>query len=527
MSAPPLPNGTSIVLLVLLGVNYFAPFADLDYTWQIRTGGEIVRTGELRPVETFSYTINADNADTRPPDFEWLYEVVLWAVWSVFGYGGLKLLKTLLVAATLLVVAWHLRRQGVRWHGVALALGLAVFVLTQGWNLRPFYCSTIALLIVAGWLHDHCTGKARLPWALPCVMLLWSNLHPGVIMGQGLLLGAVAWEWLNRWLRWNAPLSDGALRRLTIIGLLGLAATFVAPDPVERLLYPFRPELRHPIMRIFAEMRPLYQLFVEPAVAGPVAVTYLVSALVALTVVLRFRHYRLWEVALLLGLAALANTASRGLQDWLLTMLLLGVPHLVVLLRRAAEHRRRRGAALLLRVDGYCKRLFYSPLLRFQAFWPTVGVLLLAALSLTPPLCWHVPVQEDRSWPSAALDHLEARGYQGRFFAPTNYGTYLAWRLKERGRCYTDTRGFFFPPELLEDSHFVPQLGPDWRRRLDRILDEYPTDYFFLETDGPRGELWRRLKPHVGEPLYLDEEGERVVLLSRGQVRAGLRMLGD
>src|SRR3954468_10222714 len=105
----PLPNGASVVLLAVLAVLYFSPFSDLDYTWQIRTGGEIVRTGELRPVENFSYTING----TRPPDFEWLYEVALWAVWQVFGYGGLKLLKTLLVLAPLVVVAWHLRRQGV------------------------------------------------------------------------------------------------------------------------------------------------------------------------------------------------------------------------------------------------------------------------------------------------------------------------------------------------------------------------------------------------------------------------------
>src|SRR5262249_49804843 len=151
-------------------VNYCAPFADLDYTWQLRTGGEIVRTGELRPVEAFSYTI----AGTRPPDFEWLYEVALWALWEAFGYGGLKLLKTLLVAAPLAVVAWHLRRQGVRWHGVALTLAVAVLVLTPGWNLRPLYCSTIGLLLVAAWLHDHCAGRAPLPWALPLVMLLWA-----------------------------------------------------------------------------------------------------------------------------------------------------------------------------------------------------------------------------------------------------------------------------------------------------------------------------------------------------------------
>src|SRR5260221_1306808 len=111
-------NATSVVLLVLLGMNYFVPFADLDYTWQIRTGGEIVSTGDLRPVEVFSYTM----AGRRAPDFEWLYEVVLWGTWTVFGYGGLKLLKTLLVAAPLFVLGWHLRRCDVGWEGICLAL---------------------------------------------------------------------------------------------------------------------------------------------------------------------------------------------------------------------------------------------------------------------------------------------------------------------------------------------------------------------------------------------------------------------
>ena len=86
---------------------------------------------------------------------------------------------------------------------------------------------------------------------------------------------------------------------------------------------------------------------------------------------------------------------SRGLQDWLLTMLLLAVPHLVVLLRQAADRRRTNaGAALLLRADGFCKRLLYSPLLRFQAFWPAAGLALLAVVSLTPPLGRQVPKQE-------------------------------------------------------------------------------------------------------------------------------------
>jgi hypothetical protein len=399
---------------------------------------------------------------------------------------------------------------------------IAVAVLAPAWNLRPLYCTSLGLLLLCGWLHDHCTGTRPLTRWLPVVMLLWANLHPGVILGQMILAGAIAWEWLNRRLRLNAPLDGTSLRRLTIIGGLGLAATFVSPDPLERLLYPFKPELAHPVMRIFAEMRPLYAVF--PSAPVSVGLTYAVAVLVGLTVVLRFRQYRLWEVATLLGLAGLANLASRSVQDWLLIMLALGVPHLAVLLRRAASGGRRRAwVVALLRLDGTAKRLLHSGWFRFQPRWLAGVALLLAVVSLVPPLARALPAREDPDLPCAAVDRIEQLGLSGRFFGPPDYGSYLTWRLGERARSYTDTRGFFFPPVLLEDSHYVPQLGPDWRRRLDRILDDYATDYFLLETAGPRGAFWRRLAPLLDNPpLHADGVA---VLLTAAQVRAGVAKL--
>src|SRR5207237_5980148 len=105
------PNLFSILLIVLLTTNYVVPFADLDFTWQIRTGEQIVRTGSLQPRDAFTYTITG----RQVPEFEWLYEVTLWSIWSVFGYGGLKLLKTILVATPFLLLSLRLRKEGVLW----------------------------------------------------------------------------------------------------------------------------------------------------------------------------------------------------------------------------------------------------------------------------------------------------------------------------------------------------------------------------------------------------------------------------
>ena len=130
-------------------------------------------------------------------------------------------------------------------------------------------------------------------------------------------------------------------------------------------------------------------------------------------------------------------------------------------------------------------------------------------------------MQNSSEWPVAALDWMETQGMHGRFFSPPDYGSYVCWRLGERARCYVDTRGFFFPGLLVEDSHYLPQMTAGWEARLDRVLDK-GTDYFLLETWGARGQLWQALEPHVPQPLFCDQ---RTVLLSADQVRQAAQQL--
>jgi hypothetical protein len=511
------PNMSSISLAVLLSVSYLGMMGDLDWAWQVRTGQLIVETGSLRPAESFSYTIHG----AQIHDFEWLYEVSIYFVWNVLGMGGLKFLKMAAIVLPLILLGWRLKREGVRWHGIALSFALAVWLLSGGWNLRPMVCSTVGLFLVAWWLHDHCVGKRLLTWWLPAVMLLWSNLHPGVISGQGLLLGAIGWEWLNRWLKFNTPLDWARLRRLTIIGGLGFLAAFVSPDPIDRLLYPFRPELAHSVQMNFVEMRPLYT-FIDMLPTVTIA-AYLLTGCVLATVLLKPRQFRGWEIALLAVLTLLVNLAIRCIQDWALIMLAVAVPKMRDLLAELARTDRRCWRArVLLKTDRFCRRLLDSKMFRFQPCWPVAVAGLFLLITLIPPLANRLPMQRAPFWPVEAVKYAEEQGLHGRFFATPDYGTYIGWRLKAKGLVYTDTRGFYFPPELLEDSLLIPVQGADWRARLDRVLNKYDTDYFLLDSTGARGALWRELQPFIDKPLSLDE---KCVLLSADQVREGMKKL--
>jgi hypothetical protein len=223
---------------------------------------------------------------------------------------------------------------------------------------------------------------------------------------------------------------------------------------------------------------------------------------------------------MLLGLAGLANLAVRSLQDWVILMLAVATPHLARMLADAARHDRRRAwVARLLRLDASCKRIFGGAMMRLQPVWLGAAVAGLLMVSFIPPLSRQMPLQDAPEWPAAAVDRIAQLGLEGRFFAPPDYGSYLTWRLGKRVQVYTDTRGFFFPPVFLEDCIIVPAATEDWRRRLARVLDEYGTDYFLLETTGVRGELWRLLQTKIAEPFYLDAQ---TVLFSAAQLRYAL-----
>ena len=243
---------------------------------------------------------------------------------------------------------------------------------------------------MTGLLRDHCAGRRPLPVWLPVVMLLWANLHPGVITGQVLLACAIAWEWINRRWRLNPPLDRAAAWRLTWVGGLGLAATFALPDPIERMLYPFHGEVWHPVQRLFTEIRPLHTFLLTPPYATNL--TLVVFALVLVTVVFRFRQYRLWELGLLAGMTWLAFRSVRSMMDWLLLMLALGVPHLTALLRQWLWAWRRKPAGAALRSFNRGLRALNGRTLQPQWFWPAATCAVLVVLSLIPPVARRMPV---------------------------------------------------------------------------------------------------------------------------------------
>lgn len=500
-------------MLFALVVVFFRPPFDLDFCWQIRTGERILATGELRQPEAFSYTI----AGKIIPDHEWLYEAGLAVAWRSAGDAGLKLARVVMFFAPIAILAWQLRQRGVPDYATALAMIACVLIFFFFERLRPLVCSTIGLQLVSGWLHDHCHGRRRLDWKLPVCMLLWGNLHPAVIMGQALILGAIAWEWLS-YFRWRCT-ELGRVKSLTCWGLVGVAATLIAPAPLDRLLYPFAPELRDSAQLLFVEIKPPWHFLTS---SYAVWLAMIMAIVYGVVLALRWRQLRGWEWALVAGVTALALMAVRGVGDWLMITTALAVPQIGPLLLDATKSRRwHKLARPFVRLDRTLRRVFSGAMLRVQPGWLLIGFGLMVAVALLP---WgeRLPNRENADWPREAVDWVAAEQLPTpspwKVFSGGNEGAYMIWRLDGRARVYADTRGFYYPGELLADSYHLSSASPGWQARLSRALDK-GSEYFLLPI---KSGLWETLQPHIKQPLHRDS---KYVILSAAQVRDAAQMI--
>ncbi|HLW65309.1 MAG TPA: hypothetical protein VKS79_08320, partial [Gemmataceae bacterium] len=493
-------------------------------------------TGQIGQPDTFSYTI----AGKELPDHEWLYEVLLALVWKGAGDGGLKFVRVCLYIAPLLILARQLRQRGVPDYSAGCFLLLAGFTLFWFERLRPLVCTTICLQLVSGWLYDQSRGRRPLDWKLPVTTLLWGNLHPAVIMGQFLIGGAIILELARYWCGWKdaderVPRKPGTtIENLTLWGMIALAASMICPAPINRFLYPFSPELRHPIQRMFVEIMPTWQFLwhnrgMQTALAWMVVVLAIIFTALMLR---RYWHFRAWEWALYICLLGLAVTAVRAIGDWLLVSMALIVPQLGRWLRETVQSRQRGPFfPVLVQLDRQMKSVGSGALFRPQWQWPVLSmtVLLLLALVVPPHL---LPNRQYEETPRATVDWIQGDPLPSsppwKIFTGSNEGSYLNWRLDGRARVYTDTRGFYYPGELLEDSFYLPREEAEYNVRLQRVL-AYGTQYFLLpmdDADGVEFQFWKSLKPYCSTPLYMDDltgPGPHYVLLTRAQVIEGVQ----
>lgn len=211
--------------------------SDPDYFWHLSAGQFIWENKALPSTDVFSYTF----ANKPWVLHEWLFEIVLFGVYSLAGASGVKLFTTAFAIATVLVAYFMAKRLlGKPYWAFFLAL-IFFFQIVPNVSPRPQLITFLLFAIYLRILVDFkYFADVRKLWLLPAFMVIWVNSHGGYVAGLVLILLFTACEWLMFILQQQRDaVYKQRLKKLTVIAVITIAATLLNPYFIDHWIYPF------------------------------------------------------------------------------------------------------------------------------------------------------------------------------------------------------------------------------------------------------------------------------------------------
>jgi hypothetical protein len=501
MSASPGTRPTGFAAATAAVIGFFAaavlpratwPLIDGDVWWHIRAGEEVLRTGRIPNVDTWSI-VGAGRPWTSQ---DWLANVIL-ALGERMGAWGQTALSFLFGAFTLLAfwILWRaiaIRLPAVGWASriVWLSVGLLLAGPVMGVRVQ-----VLDLLMATGvvWVLWRYQVDPRRRWlvALPVIAALWANLHAGwvllFLLGGAVLVGEAVDRVLRREAAGQPPLTWPQLGYLAIAILASAAALALNPNGVALYTYPFD------TVGITALNRYVMEWF--PADLGSIFGWLLLGFVVVgvLPVFIFARHrLRTSDALILVGLTVMAWQAIRFL---LIVGPIGGAIVAVVLSPVISESRLGRGTAAVLarlaRPAGGTRGTVNAAL---------AGLLLVlgigvALLRTSPPA---QSAEIARVLPAGAVTWMEANDPGNRIFNRYEWGGYIGEHRPQQP-IFMDGRADVYGDALLQMYVGIIGLHGDPQVTFDR----YGIDYAVFPPDTPLAGWfdasagWKR--------VYLDE----------------------
>lgn len=486
------------------------PIPPHDFWWHMATGREIVASGAVPAVDSFSYTRAGE------PFFNqsWLAQLLMYGLHAL---GGVPLLvafqAALLAGAYGLLLRLCVRRTGAARLSAGFIMAATMPASFDNWIVRPQTYALplfIAFLYVLDrWRADAGGGGPAARWRrsglwlLPLLGAIWVNLHGSFVLGGALVALTFAGEAAERWWQARRAEAEWASRP---VGR--------AEDVLERPAPPRRPPLSDLLLAgalVGASwlLNPggLAVLGYVRGLLGSSAVTRLVTEWAPPTI--RDPNSLLFFLFITLGIAILAYSRRRP-----------PLPEMLVA-----------GAFLWLGLSAVRNNIWFTaaatPLLVAQlASWrdqaarparPFQGLPALNAavigvfvLMLALALPWVKPALDlppqlgaltDAETPAAAVERLRADPARpARLFHAMGYGSYLIWAAPEQ-KVWIDPRIELYPFEQWLDYQRL-SAGEG----AAELLGRYRIDGLLLSLEEQAGlAAFARERPQEWELRYEDD----------------------
>jgi len=224
--------------VALAAILAFRRIDDFDTWWHLASGRFIAQHHAIPHTDVLSFTVPT-NAWVN---LQWLYDLLLYALFSIAGPSGLVIASAACFVATFALLARHLARHVGPVASTLLMLWVAATV-NERFLIRPEMASFPLLAAVQLVLADGRRNPARLRWLVP-LMIVWANMHSLFILGVAAIASAIGGALVAEtsilpasWRHDSAWPADSR-RALLRWGAAAVGATLVNPYFVRALFLP-------------------------------------------------------------------------------------------------------------------------------------------------------------------------------------------------------------------------------------------------------------------------------------------------
>jgi len=420
-SKPILAWGMLLFTLVVTGVYLSRPLYDPDFYWHLKTGQWIWQNTSLPLLDPFGVPPLAESSPRTAFILTsyWLDQLILYAFYSLAGMPGIIMFRWMVAGLSLLICcAWTNVRNGAVTAVIAVGtIQLLEFYFIERPQFVSFACFGALLVVLFRFLEepsDRSLWGTLVPLAL--VMVVWSNMHGGFLIGQAVLIYCVIAEGFKFFHSSLAPLSARNYRILLISSIAALLASCVNPNAIN--LFGYLPTIfdsdnyanknileEMPLFRYFAETHD-YTIFIYIASIVLTAGSLLVS---------KQRKNITW-------VGILAGTAFMGSQHMRLMPFFLVSAMIFMTRFFEKEHAAIKGRVVLVSM------LTVTTLYCVGDEIPRIFEV--ARSGWVPGS--HYPVQ--------AADFIAGNNIRGNIYTTMDWGGYMIWRAGAETRIFHDSR---------------------------------------------------------------------------------------
>ncbi len=484
---------------------------DPDFWWHLKTGEYIYQTKSLPLTDPFAYTsLPKDPVHPESKRIKfiltqyWAAQILMYKIFESFGFQGIIVLRALVLTLLIMLTYKAIRRQGTgTLLSILMLLPLAQILLSfQGERpqLFSFLFSFIIIFLLTGYINRNLNRQDNLTLKLkallylvpiPLIMLLWTNLHGGFILGLAVFSSYLFSETIKFYLkRPGQTLNPPSLKILYAVFILTVIISLANPNGYNVIPVLFEFEKGLYSKTITESMSPFLQI--KLGFNQPELITFFILlACNILLFIVNFRRLNLTDIVLFSGLAIMSLSAARFIPFF--------AP--VALINISCY-----GSTMLNKIKPSNKA---KHLLRKIEVPVYICLTIAIVIILNNSNFFKKEVLRNK-FPEGATKFLKENKISGNMFNPYVWGGYLIWRLHPDYKVFIDGRGliediYFQSFDILQAKTQIFEGLPKWKS----LLNAYKINFIItFSVDKFTGNLVPLVPALLNDPewdlIYMD-----------------------